>query len=157
MHLEGAMVALLLAMLFGGFLWVHHRMGAELASVRSASRDLWAPALEGCDDGRPAPARAWVGSFRGTQRDLAPEAADRLEDVLVAASSADDVRYTRRPEVLGGGLVELRTRSGTACNTRMPEGEIAWSVRVVELFCERYPIEPNWRAGCGFEIPPGGE
>jgi hypothetical protein len=155
-HTEGAMVAVLLAMLFGGFLWIQQRMTAELVAVRSASRDLWAPALEGCDDGLPAPARSWIGGFRGMQRDLAPEAADRLEDVSVAGQMSDDVRYARRPEVLGGGLVEVRMRAGTACNTRMPEGEIQWSQRVVSLFCERYPTQ-HWSAGCGFDIPPGGE
>lgn len=156
-HTEGAMVAITLATLFGGFLWIQARMTAELTAVRSAGRDLWSTALEGCDDGLPAPSRSWIGGFRGMQRDLAPEAADRLEDISVSDSVSDDVQYARRPELLGGGLVEVRMRAGTACNTRMPEGAIDWSGRVVELFCERYPIAMNWPGGCTGEIPPGGE
>lgn len=156
-HTEGAMVAVLLATMFGGFLWIQQRMTAELAAVRSASRLLWSPALEGCDDGVPAPARSWVGSFRSTQREVAPEAADRLEDVISADQRTSEVQYARRPELLGGGLVEVRSRAGTACNTRMPEGEIDWSDRVISLFCERYPLTPLWPAGCTGEIPPGGE
>ncbi|AKF08316.1 hypothetical protein [Sandaracinus amylolyticus] len=157
-HTEGAMVAVLLATLFGGFLWIHGRTRAEIDAVRSAGRDLWRPALEGCDDGAPAPARGWIGGYRGVQRDVAPEAADRLEDVRTSDTVTNEVRHARRPEILGGGLVEVRTRAGTACNTAMVEGEIAWQGRVVELFCERYPLEPNWGAGCDLgERPPSGE
>lgn len=142
------MVAVLLAILFGGFLWIHQRTRTEIDVVRSAGRRLWAPALEGCEEGAPAPARSWIGAYRSTQRDVAPAAADRLEDVRVIDATTREIRQTSRPELLGGGLVEVRTSAGTACNPRLRAGEIAWQQRVVELFCERYPLPPNWPEGC---------
>lgn len=147
-QVEGAIVALFFAMMFAGFLWYQHLTHVNLAAVRTAGRDVWVPALTGCEDGSASAARGWVGGYRSIQREVAPLAANRLDDV-----TQDDVRTNasgraNRPAMFGGGAIDIERRGGTECNTKMTEGAIPWAGRVRELFCARYPAELKWAAGC---------
>ena len=82
-QVEGAMAVLFLAMMFAAFLWYQHVTYVELATVREAGRELWEPALNGCEEGSPAEAQEWVGGYRGVQAELAPAAGEQLSDILL--------------------------------------------------------------------------
>ncbi len=147
-QVEGAIVVMFFAMMFAFFLWFQHLTHVELSAVRKVGRDVWAPALEGCVSGPPAPARDWVGGFRAVQAEVAPEAASRLDDVTASDIQTSAHASAARPAALGGGSLDIERRGGTECNTKMAEGEIPWGGRVRSLFCERYPLSLNWAEGC---------
>lgn len=147
-QVEGAMAVLFLAMMFAAFLWYQHVTYVELATVREAGRELWEPALNGCEEGSPAEAQEWVGGYRGVQAELAPAAASRLETIRESDVDARAFGHADRPAAFGGGAVEIERVSGTACNPLIPEGRIPWEPRVRQVFCERYPTELLWPDGC---------
>ena len=147
-HVEGAMVATFLAMMFAGFLWIRHVASTELLAVRTVGRELWAPALAGCTDGTPAPPRTWTADYRPVQEEVSPEAAARMREVTAADSATATSHTATRPDLLGGGSIAIDARAGTACNAAMPSTAIPIRARILEIFCERLPLPANWSAGC---------
>lgn len=147
-QVEGAIVALFFAMMFAGFLWYQHLTHVNLAAVRTAGRDVWVPALTGCEDGSASAVRGYVGSYRSMQREVAPLAAERLDDVTQNDVRTNASGRANRPAMFGGGAIDIERRAGTECNTKMAEGAIPWAGRVRELFCARYPGTLNHAAGC---------